>query len=272
MIQERLPQKLIQERLNDFAAISSTYRIKTTSKVDNIRCALPVTSITQIFARLNQLLAVCHHSNMSPRVTRSMKRLQNEKKKVTKKVTTKKKSKKNIQVESDDFLVEEGSISSRLSVEYEEDKPEESLSSASNCHPTFRGDYLMVLAPNPTSERVTPRTCPLLRRSTRMWTWMITMTSMMAPRTWMITMTSMTAPRRSAAHRMRMGTMLPCSLAETYTMRRESHLASLHKRMEEMRQKLVLRVKAKESEAKEAWRMTAMMLTRVPPLQPRKRS
>ena len=257
MIQERLPQKLIQERLNDFAAISSTYRIKTTSKVDNIRCALPVTSITQIFARLNQLLAVCHHSNMSPRVTRSMKRLQNEKKKVTKKVTTKKKSKKNIQVESDDFLVEEGSISSRLSVEYEEDKPEESLSSASNCHPTFRGDYLMVLAPNPTSERVTPRTCPLLRRSTRMW---------------MITMTSMTAPRRSAAHRMRMGTMLPCSLAETYTMRRESHLASLHKRMEEMRQKLVLRVKAKESEAKEAWRMTAMMLTRVPPLQPRKRS
>ena len=129
---------MIQERLNDFAAISSTYRIKTTSKVDNIRCALPVTSITQIFARLNQLLAVCHHSNMSPRVTRSMKRLQNEKKKVTKKVTKKKKSKKNIQVESDDFLVEEGSISSRLSVEYEEDKPEESLSSASNCHPTFK--------------------------------------------------------------------------------------------------------------------------------------
>lgn len=75
---------------------------------------------------------------MSPRVTRSMKRLQNEKKKVTKKVTKKKKSKKNIQVESDDFLVEEGSISSRLSVEYEEDKPEESLSSASNCHPTFK--------------------------------------------------------------------------------------------------------------------------------------
>ena len=62
----------------------------------------------------------------------------NEKKKVTKKVTKKKKSKKNIQVESDDFLVEEGSISSRLSVEYEEDKPEESLSSASNSHPTFK--------------------------------------------------------------------------------------------------------------------------------------
>merc|ERR1712025_437411 len=40
----------------------------------------------------------------------------------------------------------------------------------------------------------------------------------------------------------------PSSFAETYTMRRESHLASLHEREEEMRQKFVLRVKVKEAE------------------------
>ena len=44
------------------------------------------------------------------------------------------------------------------------------------------------------------------------------------------------------------------SFAETYTMRRESHLASLHEREEEMRQKFVLRVKEKEAELKEAER------------------
>ena len=37
-------------------------------------------------------------------------------------------------------------------------------------------------------------------------------------------------------------------------MRRESHLASLHEREEEMRQKFVLRVKEKEAELKEAER------------------
>ena len=46
----------------------------------------------------------------------------------------------------------------------------------------------------------------------------------------------------------------PSSFAETYTMRRESHLASLHEREEEMRQKFVLRVKEKEAELKEAER------------------
>jgi len=44
----------------------------------------------------------------------------------------------------------------------------------------------------------------------------------------------------------------PSSFAETYTMRRESHLASLQEREEEMRQKFVLRVKEKEAELKEA--------------------
>merc|ERR1711874_538782 len=38
------------------------------------------------------------------------------------------------------------------------------------------------------------------------------------------------------------------SFAETYTLRRETHLASLHEREEEMRQKFVLRVKEKEAE------------------------
>merc|ERR1712004_686572 len=42
------------------------------------------------------------------------------------------------------------------------------------------------------------------------------------------------------------------SFAETYTMRRESHLQSLQEREEEMRQKFVLRVKEKEAELKEA--------------------
>ena len=37
-------------------------------------------------------------------------------------------------------------------------------------------------------------------------------------------------------------------------MRRESHLASLHEREEEMRQKFVLRVKEKEAEVKDAER------------------
>ena len=46
----------------------------------------------------------------------------------------------------------------------------------------------------------------------------------------------------------------PSSFAETYTMRRETHLASLHEREEEMRQKFVLRVKEKEAELKEAER------------------
>ena len=46
----------------------------------------------------------------------------------------------------------------------------------------------------------------------------------------------------------------PSSFAETYTMRRKSHLASLHEREEEMRQKFVLRVKEKEAELKEAER------------------
>merc|ERR1719291_448618 len=44
----------------------------------------------------------------------------------------------------------------------------------------------------------------------------------------------------------------PSSFAETYTMRRESHLQSLQEREEEMRQKFVLRVKEKEAELKEA--------------------
>merc|ERR1719357_773830 len=42
------------------------------------------------------------------------------------------------------------------------------------------------------------------------------------------------------------------SFAETYTMRRESHLQSLQEREEEMRQKFVMRVKEKEAELKEA--------------------
>merc|ERR1712080_664559 len=42
------------------------------------------------------------------------------------------------------------------------------------------------------------------------------------------------------------------SVAETYTMRRESHLQNLQEREEEMRQKFVLRVKEKEAELKEA--------------------
>ena len=42
------------------------------------------------------------------------------------------------------------------------------------------------------------------------------------------------------------------SFAEQYTMRRESHLTSLHQKEEEMRQKFVIRVKEKESELKEA--------------------
>merc|ERR1711983_261833 len=46
----------------------------------------------------------------------------------------------------------------------------------------------------------------------------------------------------------------PSSFAETYTMRRENHLQSLHEREEEMRQKFVLRVKEKEAELKEAER------------------
>ena len=46
----------------------------------------------------------------------------------------------------------------------------------------------------------------------------------------------------------------PSSFAETYTMRRESHLQSLHEREEEMRQKFVMRVKEKEAELKEAER------------------
>jgi len=44
------------------------------------------------------------------------------------------------------------------------------------------------------------------------------------------------------------------SFAETYTLRRESHLKSLQGREEEMRQKFVLRVKEKEAELKEAER------------------
>merc|ERR1712098_786821 len=44
------------------------------------------------------------------------------------------------------------------------------------------------------------------------------------------------------------------SFAETYTMRRESHLKSLQGREEEMRQKFVLRVKEKEAELKDAER------------------
>jgi len=46
----------------------------------------------------------------------------------------------------------------------------------------------------------------------------------------------------------------PSSFAETYTMRRESHLQSLQEREEEMRQKFVMRVKEKEAELKEAER------------------
>jgi len=46
----------------------------------------------------------------------------------------------------------------------------------------------------------------------------------------------------------------PSSFAETYTMRRESHLQSLQSREEEMRQKFVLRVKEKEAELKESER------------------
>lgn len=46
----------------------------------------------------------------------------------------------------------------------------------------------------------------------------------------------------------------PSSFAETYTMRRESHLQSLQEREEEMRQKFVLRVKEKEAELKESER------------------
>lgn len=44
------------------------------------------------------------------------------------------------------------------------------------------------------------------------------------------------------------------SFAETYTLRRESHLKSLQGREEEMRQKFVLRVKEKEAELKESER------------------
>jgi len=44
------------------------------------------------------------------------------------------------------------------------------------------------------------------------------------------------------------------SFAETYTLRRESHLKSLQGREEEMRQKFVLRVKEKEAELKDAER------------------
>merc|ERR1712042_40293 len=44
----------------------------------------------------------------------------------------------------------------------------------------------------------------------------------------------------------------PSSFAETYTMRRESHLQSLQEREEEMREKFVMRVKEKEAELKEA--------------------
>merc|ERR1740129_2285557 len=46
----------------------------------------------------------------------------------------------------------------------------------------------------------------------------------------------------------------PSSFAETYTMRRDPHLQSLHEREEEMRQKFVMRVKEKEAELKEAER------------------
>jgi len=46
----------------------------------------------------------------------------------------------------------------------------------------------------------------------------------------------------------------PSSFAETYTMRRESHLQSLQEREEEMRQKFVLRVKEKEAELKDSER------------------
>merc|ERR1719508_346968 len=46
----------------------------------------------------------------------------------------------------------------------------------------------------------------------------------------------------------------PSSFAETYAMRRESHLQSLQEREEEMRQKFVMRVKEKEAELKEAER------------------
>merc|ERR1719239_285403 len=44
------------------------------------------------------------------------------------------------------------------------------------------------------------------------------------------------------------------SFAETYTLRRESHLKSLQGREEEMRQKFVLRVKEKEAELKDSER------------------
>merc|ERR1712012_1280130 len=52
------------------------------------------------------------------------------------------------------------------------------------------------------------------------------------------------------------------SFAETYTMRRESHLQSLQEREEEMRQKFVLRVKEKEAELKEQRRNCTPSLTR----------
>ena len=57
-----------------------------------------------------------------------MQYMGNVTKKVPKKVTMKRRSKKNIKVESNDFLVEEGSITLKLSVVYEEESEDNSLS------------------------------------------------------------------------------------------------------------------------------------------------
>ena len=53
------------------------------------------------------------------------------------------------------------------------------------------------------------------------------------------------------------------SFAEQYTIRRESHLSSLHQKEEEMRQRFVIRVKEKEAELKEAEREGRAIFSRI---------